>query len=517
MSPPGPTIVGLGLGPTGSLSSTLAKGSPRVWNCIVYGYATSVTIDIPDLIDPTYKLKWKNPEWVMVFQELGDVGSRAGSGNVMVTTLGAGSPGWSVPINLTPDDNVHSNVTGVLGATGLHTIHLDGGPAALTQGQGCGGGILAGKKGFVVMDTPMEPDPAVVGCKLDFPTASPGSLVKATVEVENAGLVSTPVSTVDGSSAISLEMVLLGDDGRETIAARSELPELQPGQKIRVDVDVEMPLDPAILKARILPGPRDRDLSNNERGCWFGTPKPTELTYEVIVRSTFDENETETKELAVKLSWSSPVVYDEVMIYRDGAQVTTLPGQCSLWIDVDTHEGSHVYEVRGRILVSRSMKSACRVEVVEPVPGGIFRRGDVDGSGRAEITDAIALLGYLFLGSRAPRCHDAADSDDSGRLEITDAVKILNYLFSGGSAPPAPGPDNCGRDPTRDPLPECVGACAVARPAGRQALLNRAGAGGSELRSRRLREDSGMLDVIEEADWGELGGLSLLKPVSELS
>lgn len=50
-----------------------------------------------------------------------------------------------------------------------------------------------------------------------------------------------------------------------------------------------------------------------------------------------------------------------------------------------------------------------------------------------------------------PPCLDAADGTDDGQLNITDAVYILNFLFLGGSAPPEPH-GACGLDPTEDDL-----------------------------------------------------------------
>lgn len=88
-----------------------------------------------------------------------------------------------------------------------------------------------------------------------------------------------------------------------------------------------------------------------------------------------------------------------------------------------------------------------------------FRRGDTDGNGSLEITDAVALLGYLFLGGAEPRCPDASDADDNGAREITDAVVILGYLFLGGTEPAAPGPRVCGGDSTDDELGPCIGEC----------------------------------------------------------
>ena len=83
--------------------------------------------------------------------------------------------------------------------------------------------------------------------------------------------------------------------------------------------------------------------------------------------------------------------------------------------------------------------------------GRQFARGDANGDGSVNITDPIFTLGYLFLGSEAPTCIDAADGDDSGVVNITDPLYILNGLFLGGPLPPAPYPD-CGPDPTEDDL-----------------------------------------------------------------
>jgi hypothetical protein len=88
-------------------------------------------------------------------------------------------------------------------------------------------------------------------------------------------------------------------------------------------------------------------------------------------------------------------------------------------------------------------------------PPPSFRRGDADGSGRMDLSDAVGLLNYLFLGAPAPACQDAADADDDGRLNITDVVYSLGYQFLGSPPPSAPGPDACGSDPTPDALPDC--------------------------------------------------------------
>ena len=84
-----------------------------------------------------------------------------------------------------------------------------------------------------------------------------------------------------------------------------------------------------------------------------------------------------------------------------------------------------------------------------PTAGGaLFRRGDADGSGKVDLTDAVIILGYLFQGGVAPTCLDALDTNDSGKIDLTDAVFLLAFLFQGGGNPPAPGPFTCGPDGT---------------------------------------------------------------------
>jgi N-acetylneuraminic acid mutarotase len=100
-------------------------------------------------------------------------------------------------------------------------------------------------------------------------------------------------------------------------------------------------------------------------------------------------------------------------------------------------------------------------------PGSIgpsgFLRGDANLDEKLDISDALFILGALFLGGEAFGCEDAADTNDDGRIDLSDAVFGLGYLFLGGRPPPFPGPDFPGIDGTFDslncfqfPRPNCV-------------------------------------------------------------
>jgi len=85
-----------------------------------------------------------------------------------------------------------------------------------------------------------------------------------------------------------------------------------------------------------------------------------------------------------------------------------------------------------------------------------FQRGNADTAGGINVTDAMNVLGGLFLAGSELPCQDAADVNDSGTLELTDAIHLLGYLFL-GQAPPAAPFIECGLDATPDAL-SCVAA-----------------------------------------------------------
>jgi hypothetical protein len=86
--------------------------------------------------------------------------------------------------------------------------------------------------------------------------------------------------------------------------------------------------------------------------------------------------------------------------------------------------------------------------------GSRFLRGDCNEDGTVDISDAVCILGWLFLGGSTPGCLAAANANGDDAVNISDPLWILQHLFSGGPPPPAPFP-RCGPDPTADGL-ECA-------------------------------------------------------------
>jgi hypothetical protein len=191
-------------------------------------------------------------------------------------------------------------------------------------------------------------------------------MVKVTVEVENGGLAGTPVSTDDGRSALGLELVLIDEAGRETVAAHSVVPELQPGEKTRVESMVEVPLDPGPAPRRADPGHEGPRLHQQPEGVQPGCARAGRSPLRGDPFTEVGEEGEEMESVAVLLTWSSPAAYDEFLIYRDGLMIAALPPGCRRWIDQQTNSGAHTYALRGRISVSKSTRAVCALEVVPP-------------------------------------------------------------------------------------------------------------------------------------------------------
>lgn len=80
-----------------------------------------------------------------------------------------------------------------------------------------------------------------------------------------------------------------------------------------------------------------------------------------------------------------------------------------------------------------------------------FRRGDVNADGKLQVSDAVYLIGYLFLGGASPGCMGSGDPDASGRINLTDPILLLSHMFLGGQEPEPPF-RTCGTDPAPEAL-----------------------------------------------------------------
>lgn len=144
--------------------------------------------------------------------------------------------------------------------------------------------------------------------------------------------------------------------------------------------------------------------------------------------------------------------------------------------------------------------------LVEPsvLKAQLFFRGDVNADANLDISDAVAVFGYLFVGREAPACLDTVDANDDGMLNLTDGIAILEFLFRGGDPLPPPRPrDPCpGPDPTDDTIPCENGVEPSTLPPGLALIPVESQAPGVRQRSRVP------LEAIEPGKYRVLAGTS---------
>ncbi len=88
-------------------------------------------------------------------------------------------------------------------------------------------------------------------------------------------------------------------------------------------------------------------------------------------------------------------------------------------------------------------------------PNTAFLRGETNEDGDLNVSDAVAILIYLFTDREILNCVNSADIDDDGQVLLNDPIRLLEYLFLSGEPPQAPF-KSCGFDPTPGGELTCV-------------------------------------------------------------
>ena len=127
-----------------------------------------------------------------------------------------------------------------------------------------------------------------------------------------------------------------------------------------------------------------------------------------------------------------------------------------------------------------------------------FRRGDVNIDSSVDVSDALGIFNWLFLGGAGTPCENAADSNKDLSIDLTDGVHILSYLFMGGSPPAPPGPEECGVDPDENSFScESYDACGGDLPLITH-VLNRITFGPTEELLTRIQTRGDLIEYIDE-------------------
>jgi subtilisin-like proprotein convertase family protein len=306
----------------------------------------------------------------------------------------------------------------------------------------------------------------IAGCFALVTWIAPSAWAQPTVQFVNGSLITinTPRFPEDDGSVMPLvatpypsTITVSGFAAKETIA------------KITVtlhDLSHETPEDIDIL----LVGPEGQNivLFSDAGGGLFGggggLPDP-----DVIVTVTLDDDAADSLPLPVDGPLVSGTFKPSNYEQEDDDDPDVFPDQdedgfptphpepssaTTLSVFAGTHPNGdwRLYVVDDEIDDAGKIAKGWSLTISSGTRSAPFRRGDANADGAVGITDAVVTLNALFRGAPWPACADAADADDDGSVSLTDAVYTLRYLFLSGSVPPAPGPSECGADPTEDAL-----------------------------------------------------------------
>jgi enamine deaminase RidA (YjgF/YER057c/UK114 family) len=72
--------------------------------------------------------------------------------------------------------------------------------------------------------------------------------------------------------------------------------------------------------------------------------------------------------------------------------------------------------------------------------------GDANGDLTVDISDAVNIINFVFIGGAGPDPYESGDANCDGTVDISDAVWIVNFVFISGNTP-------C--DTNGDDIPDC--------------------------------------------------------------
>src|SRR5690606_36742889 len=88
-----------------------------------------------------------------------------------------------------------------------------------------------------------------------------------------------------------------------------------------------------------------------------------------------------------------------------------------------------VYAITGLYLDGQPFTISGRVVIVGK------QRGDLNADGLISISDAVALIAYIFAQGAAPEPLEVGDANCSGQVSVGDAISLISYIFASGPAP----------------------------------------------------------------------------------
>jgi hypothetical protein len=172
------------------------------------------------------------------------------------------------------------------------------------------------------------------------------------------------------------------------------------------------------------------------------------------VEAKFSLEDFVGQNISVRLSYDTDAYTTEEGIYFDdifpitifaNESYVTLPSTETSYLFAEKDSGIYHYKVRAKDGQDQ-YGAYSNADGTEVFPIQTYICGDANADETVNVSDAVMVINYIFLGSAAPEPLEAADTNCDVSVNVSDAVVIINYIFIGGNDP-------C--DTNGDMIPDC--------------------------------------------------------------
>ncbi|MBR5685779.1 MAG: C10 family peptidase [Muribaculaceae bacterium] len=121
-----------------------------------------------------------------------------------------------------------------------------------------------------------------------------------------------------------------------------------------------------------------------------------------------------------------------IAVYSGDANSRLITGITDMFYTVNdlAEAGTFLYRVKA-LYIDDTESEWSNIEEVTLFQNTSYLRGDVNGDGAVDITDATTLINYLLSGDSTGLNLENANCDLTGTVDITDATTLINYLLNG--------------------------------------------------------------------------------------
>jgi len=180
---------------------------------------------------------------------------------------------------------------------------------------------------------------------------------------------------------------------------------------------------------------------------WQSCPTAETYDFEVIMTNAGQEFQNCPTQ-AISRYYGSNVIYDLGLVNHDcdalNETITMLSGPIAqptnppvvnngiiTWQTTPDDVGVWLFEVANEDPYSET--ATCQMEI--NITAQSANCGDANSDGTVDVSDAVHLINYIFVGGFAPEPLERGNVNCDLVVDVSDAVWIINYVFVGGPAP----------------------------------------------------------------------------------